>query len=595
MIRFLVLLAVVFAAALGFTWLKGVPGEVTLTLGDTAYAVDLTTAVITLFIAIVVGMTLIWLVREILRAPWRLAGGWRHRSMERGRTAQSQGLMAIAAGDLRTAERAMQDAAKRLPDQPLTKLLRAQTAQLKGNRARAREIFQEMTEDSATRIAGLRGLYIEAEREGEHLAAHQIAERARSEAPSAPWAARALLRHQTAGADWDAALATLTGAVDGRIVDKRTARRQRAVILTAKALAQEDGEPDAARAAALEAHDLAHDLVPAAVVAGRLLARQGDIRRATRVLEAAWKTGPHPEIADAYLHVRSGDAASDRLKRAETLFRIRPHADEGRHAVARAAIDARDFARAREVLTPLVTERPTQKALILMGELEEAESGDRGRARGWLARAVYAPRDPAWTADGVVLEEWVPLSPVTGNLDAVEWKVPLAELEGPKMEIDVAELKPLPPAPSEKESKPAEESQEAARATKPVEYPEREGEQAASSDEEAQAPAAPAAKTVTAEQPAPSAPDPQAQAGVAASREHAASGGSPGGERDATAATPDANEDAASDADETPRDAPPAEPPRPDDPGVGGEEEEEGAPTLPSFLSRDRSSDRRHA
>ena len=112
------------------------------------------------------------------------------------------------------------------------------------------------------------------------------------EAPTAPWAARALLRHQTAAADWDGALATLSGAADGRILDKRTARRQRAVILTAKALAKEDGEPDVARAAALEAHDLAPDLVPAAVVAGRLLARQGDIRRATRVLEASVEGEP---------------------------------------------------------------------------------------------------------------------------------------------------------------------------------------------------------------------------------------------------------------------------------------------------------------
>ncbi|MGH6923534.1 MAG: heme biosynthesis HemY N-terminal domain-containing protein, partial [Propylenella sp.] len=208
MIRFLILLAILFAAALGFTWLKRTPGEVALSLGDTVYAIDLTTAIIALFVTILLGMTAIWFFREVLRAPWRLARLWRQRGVERGRVALSEGLIAIAAGDLRTAERATQDAARRLPDQPLTRLLRAQTAQLKGNRTAAREIFQEMTEHSETRIAGLRGLYVEAEREGEHIAAHQIAERARSEAPSAPWAARALLRHQTAAADWDGALQT---------------------------------------------------------------------------------------------------------------------------------------------------------------------------------------------------------------------------------------------------------------------------------------------------------------------------------------------------------------------------------------------------
>ena len=47
------------------------------------------------------------------------------------------------------------------------------------------------------------------------------------------------------------------------------------------------------------------------------------------------------------------------------------------------------------------------------------------RAREWLGRAVNAAPDPAWTADGYVSDRWLPLSPVTGRLDAFEWRVPL--------------------------------------------------------------------------------------------------------------------------------------------------------------------------
>ena len=65
---------------------------------------------------------------------------------------------------------------------------------------------------------------------------------------------------------------------------------------------------------------------------------------------------------------------------------------------------------------------------MLMAELEELEHGDEGRAREWMARAVRAGRDPAWTADGFVSDRWMPVSPVTGRLDAFQWKVPLAEL-----------------------------------------------------------------------------------------------------------------------------------------------------------------------
>ena len=60
-----------------------------------------------------------------------------------------------------------------------------------------------------------------------------------------------------------------------------------------------------------------------------------------------------------------------------------------------------------------------------MARIEGEQHGHAGRVREWLARAVNAPRDPAWTADGVVSDRWAPVSPVTGALDAFRWRVPV--------------------------------------------------------------------------------------------------------------------------------------------------------------------------
>jgi len=110
----------------------------------------------------------------------------------------------------------------------------------------------------------------------------------------------------------------------------------------------------------------------------------------------------------------------------QALARMAPGHVETALALARAALDAREFPVARAALAPLLTE-PTQRVALLMAELEGLE-GDDGRAREWMGRALNAARDPAWTADGFVSERWLPVSPVTGRLDAFEWKVPLAEL-----------------------------------------------------------------------------------------------------------------------------------------------------------------------
>ncbi len=59
----------------------------------------------------------------------------------------------------------------------------------------------------------------------------------------------------------------------------------------------------------------------------------------------------------------------------------------------------------------------------------ESEQGDKGRVREWLARAVHAPRDPAWTADGITADHWAPISPVTHALDAFQWRVPVESVD----------------------------------------------------------------------------------------------------------------------------------------------------------------------
>jgi HemY protein len=112
------------------------------------------------------------------------------------------------------------------------------------------------------------------------------------------------------------------------------------------------------------------------------------------------------------------------LSRVETLAAKGPADAEAALAVARAALDAQEFAAARKALAPY-TASPRKRVAALMAELEMAQ-GDEGRAREWMARALNARRDPAWTADAFVSDHWLPISPVSGRLDAFEWKDPLA-------------------------------------------------------------------------------------------------------------------------------------------------------------------------
>jgi HemY protein len=203
------------------------------------------------------------------------------------------------------------------------------------------------------------------------------------------------------------------------------------VLLTARALELENVDRDLSRDSVMEAIKLAPTLVPTAVLASKYQSEAHQVRRSMRIVEAAWLAQPHPDLADAYAHVKLGDSARQRLVRVETLAAKAPGHLESALAVARAAIDAAEFTRAREALAPF-TAAPTQRVAMLMAEIERAEHGDSGRARAWTLRAVRALHDPVWTADGYLSDRWRPVSPVTGRLDAFQWQMPLAALPSDK-------------------------------------------------------------------------------------------------------------------------------------------------------------------
>ncbi len=194
-----------------------------------------------------------------------------------------------------------------------------------------------------------------------------------------------------------------------------------------------------AKAIALEANKLAPDLVPAAVVAARALFADGEVRKGSKILEAAWKRSPHPDIASTYVYGRAGDTVQDRLKRAKHLVTLRSSNVEGSLALARAAYEAGDYRLARDNAEQVLRGAPRESAYLLLADIEEAETGDQGKVRQWLAQAVKAPRDPAWTADGYVSEQWSPVSPVTGRLNSFEWKVPVEQLS-PVIEVEKPEI-----------------------------------------------------------------------------------------------------------------------------------------------------------
>ena len=450
MIRVVVFLVLTAAfARYVAVWLADHPGEVSITwLG---YHAEPPIGILIAVIAC--AAVLLWsLMRLALRAPRRIASTVADRRAATGQQAIVRGLMAIGAGDVGAARRFAAKAGRLAPEQPLLLMLQAQAAQLSGEANGATAAFRAMADRSDTKLFGLHGLFIEAQRRNDLAAARLYAEDAARASPSLAWAGQAALEFRCHDGDWPGALEALERNRKGGLVHSDVFRRQRAVLLTAQALSLKDRDPNAASDLAQEAAKLCPGLVPAAALAGRLVAEAGEPRKAGRILEAAWRKSPHPDIANAYADLVPGASARDRLLRVRLLTRLAESHLEGALALANAALEAHEFAEARASLAPLLA-TPTRRVATLMARIEAAEHGDTGLAREWMARAVHAAHDPVWTADGVIAETWMPVSPVTGRLDAFQWRVPVADLtpRGPTVEQTSPPLQlPSSPEPAPK-------------------------------------------------------------------------------------------------------------------------------------------------
>lgn len=439
MIKLIWRFILIVALAAGFAWLADRPGTLTVRWLGREIEMSFVAGVALAFIA-VIALWFLWsLFRRLWHSPQAVGRYWQFRKNRKGYDSLSRGIIAAGAGDTAAASKHAAIAGNALADEPLVNVLAAQAAQLKGDRAAVKRIFEAMTKSPDTEALGLRGLFADARQAGDIAAAKVHAERALKLNPRLAWASSAALQLQSASKDWPAAAATLAQQAKSGLLPADEANRKQAAMLVAQALAVEDQNRAQALELASRAHKLDPALVPAALVAARTMIADGSHRKALKILRDTWSRSPHPDIAEVLAHSKPGDGPEARFERVRDLVNDSGGGLEGAYALARAAARAQRWDVARKALEPHLDGKPQARICGLMADIEDAQ-GDKGRAREWLARALKAPRDPIWVSDGVASPRWTPISPVSGEIVPCEWKSPF---EMPD-DLDADALLPAP-------------------------------------------------------------------------------------------------------------------------------------------------------
>src|SRR5262249_61479289 len=105
-----------------------------------------------------------------------------------------------------------------------------------------------------------------------------------------------------------------------------------------------------------------------------------------------WKRARIPDPATVSAFAKPGESPLERLRGSEHLASLTPGDIEGPIAIAVAAIEARDWQRAEDAISPYLHDRPPARISALMARIEAGE-GHKGREREWLAPPRPGARD----------------------------------------------------------------------------------------------------------------------------------------------------------------------------------------------------------
>lgn len=434
LVKILAFVALVMAATVGATMLLDMEGSVTIDMFGQAG----TLSVIQLVLVLIVLVALIWLTFKLIGlaiATFKFLNGdetaisrYFSRNRERkGYEALSEGMMALASGEGRLAMAKASRAEKFLERPELTNLLTAQAAELAGDRKTAEQTYRKLLEDDKTRFVGVRGIMKQKLEDGDTDTALLLAEKAFAIKPKHVETQDTLLRLQAEKSDWKGARETLTAKLKTGQLPRNVHKRRDAVLALSEAKGIfEDGQTPEAQDASIEANRMSPDLIPAAVMAAESYIDKGNARAATRVIKKAWEVSPHSDLAATFATIAPDEAPAARLKRFRALTRVKPDHPETKMLLAELQIAAEDFPEARRTITELVAEAPTARSLTIMAAIERGEGSNDAVVRGWLAKALTAPRGPQWICDNCqhIHTNWEPVCVNCSGFDTLSWREP---------------------------------------------------------------------------------------------------------------------------------------------------------------------------
>ncbi len=369
--------------------------------------------------------------------PARLAERRAAQRKERGYVALTKGLAAVAAGDAKESAQLATKSKNLLKDQKLTALLSAQSAQLQGKEGVATGEFKRLLEDEETAFLGLRGLAMQALREGRDVEALRYVKEAQELKPNAPWVLDLLYQLELRDGNALGSAAAVKQAQIGGYVGRDSAAARLAPLYTHEAQAAlAKGEIDAAFTYSGKALEQISGYLPAVLIRAKALLALDKPGQAKSLLSRTWKKVSHPDMLPLYLQASNTDT-DQKAKRAGLSLLKGSQSRAGQTALGEFLLEHLDLAPARTALeaaqdrgsaraSQILDHVPAIEVALAEGEGLEGDEAEEARqkAKDLVQVALTGPTDSAWlcAACGSAHSDWQLHCSSCESTGTVEWQ-----------------------------------------------------------------------------------------------------------------------------------------------------------------------------
>jgi HemY protein len=435
LLRWMVTLGMAALASMIALWLAQHPATLQMDVAGYRVETKLWVVVMAFLLVLLCCMGILWGMMRVGLLFSR--SGWRRRlsHQQKGIDSLTKVITALSLSDYSGAAVHLKQSRRLLGEKlPLNVLLHAHISSKQGNKAEALAALHQMQTAPETRFLALSSLSAVARREGQTEDALRYAKEAYQLRPNHSETAFTYLSILVKTGSYAEARALVQRLRSSNAVSKVTAKQALARIAVCQAQ-QSEGEASVNLYIEALLHDVTFSPAYYAIIVTR---QRGERRSAIKMLMRSWKASPHPELVDILLHYFDDDGHALQIKRAHRFVAMHPKQVESQLAVARIAIQFKEWELARNHLKAALSLAPQKRVFRLLATLEEQGFNDNIAAAAWIKRLDLADADPEWHCHecGHASRHWQAHCESCDTFDGLVWEARAAHVEWGKRNQD---------------------------------------------------------------------------------------------------------------------------------------------------------------